>query len=71
MVSVLEIDYAPEFIGEVREEVSVAARRFHKVVQRAREMAEKSDIKLILMFCPSIRSVTCSASKQGYKRICW
>ena len=46
MVSVLEIDYAPEFIEEVREETGAAARRFHKVLQRAREMAEKSGVKL-------------------------
>jgi nucleotide-binding universal stress UspA family protein len=46
MVSVLEIDYAPEFIEEVREETGTAARRFHKVLQRAREMAEKSGVKL-------------------------
>jgi len=46
MVSVLEIDYAPEFIEEVREETGAAARRFHKVLQRAREMAEKSGVKV-------------------------
>ena len=46
MVSVLEIDYAPEFIEEVREETGAAARRFHKVLQRAREMAERSGVKL-------------------------
>ena len=36
MVSVEEIDYMPEFIEEVREETGTAARRFHKVLQRAR-----------------------------------
>ena len=46
MVSVLEIDYAPEFIEEVREETGGAARRFHKVLRRAREMAERSGVKL-------------------------
>jgi len=46
MVSVLEIDYAPEFIEEVREETGAAARRFHKVLRRAREMAERSGVKL-------------------------
>ncbi len=46
MVSVLEIDYAPEFIEEVREEAGAAARRFRKILQRAREMAEKSGVKL-------------------------
>ena len=46
MVSVEEIDYMPEFIEEVREETGTAARRFHKVVQRARGMAEDSHVKL-------------------------
>ena len=46
MVSVEEIDYMPEFVEEVREEIGTAARRFHKVLQRAREMAEESRVKL-------------------------
>jgi nucleotide-binding universal stress UspA family protein len=46
MVSVEEIDYMPDFIEEVREETGTAARRFHKVLQRAREMAEQSHVKL-------------------------
>lgn len=46
MVMVEEIDYMPEFIEEVREETGTAARRFHKVLQRARGMAEASRIKL-------------------------
>jgi nucleotide-binding universal stress UspA family protein len=46
MVSVEEIDYMPEFIEEVREETGTAARRFHKVLQRARGMAEDSHVKL-------------------------
>jgi nucleotide-binding universal stress UspA family protein len=46
MVSVEEIDYMPEFIEEVREETGTAARRFHKVLQRARGMAEESHVKL-------------------------
>jgi nucleotide-binding universal stress UspA family protein len=46
MVSVEEIDYMPEFIEEVREETGTAARRFHKVFQRARAMAEDSHVKL-------------------------
>jgi nucleotide-binding universal stress UspA family protein len=36
----------PEFIEEVREETGTAARRFHKVLQRAREMAAESGVKL-------------------------
>ncbi len=39
MVSVEEISYLPETIEEVREETGVAARRFHGVLNRAREMA--------------------------------
>ena len=46
MVSVEEIDYIPEFIEEVREETGTAARRFHKVLQRARAMAKDSHVKL-------------------------
>jgi nucleotide-binding universal stress UspA family protein len=46
MVSVEEIDYMPEFIEEVREEAGTAARRFHKALQRAQEMAEKNQVKL-------------------------
>lgn len=46
MVSVEEIDYIPEFIEEIREETGTAARRFHKVLQRARAMAEQSQVKL-------------------------
>ena len=46
MVSVEEIDYMPEFIEEVREETGTAARRFHKVLQRARAMAEGNHVNL-------------------------
>lgn len=46
MVSVAEIDYMPEFIEEVRQEVGTAARRFHTVLQRARALAEDHQVKL-------------------------
>jgi len=46
MVSVEEIDYMPEFIEEVREEASTAAKRFHKVLQRARAMADERHLQL-------------------------
>jgi len=46
MVSVEEIDYMPEFIEEVREEAGAAARRFHKVIQRARALAEEQHISI-------------------------
>ena len=46
MVSVEEISYLPETIEEVREETGVAARRFHSVVNRAREMAAAAQVKL-------------------------
>lgn len=46
MVCVEEIDYMPEFIEEIREETGTAARRFHKVLQRAREMADGNGVKL-------------------------
>jgi nucleotide-binding universal stress UspA family protein len=46
MVSVEEIDYMPEFVEEIREETGTAARRFHVVLQRARAMAEESQVRL-------------------------
>jgi len=46
MVSVEEIDYMPEFIEEVREEAGTAAKRFHKVLQRARAMADERHVPL-------------------------
>lgn len=46
MISVEEVDYMPEFIEEVREEAGTAARRYHTVMQRARAVADKSNIKL-------------------------
>jgi nucleotide-binding universal stress UspA family protein len=46
MVSVEEIDYMPEFIEEVREEIGTAARRFHKAHQRARARAEEHNVAL-------------------------
>jgi nucleotide-binding universal stress UspA family protein len=46
MVSVEEIDCMPEFVEEVREETGTAARRFHVVLQRARAMAEESEVRL-------------------------
>jgi nucleotide-binding universal stress UspA family protein len=46
MVSVEEISYLPEYIEEVREETGMAARRFHKVLQKARATAEERQVKL-------------------------
>jgi nucleotide-binding universal stress UspA family protein len=46
MVSVEEISYLPEMIEEVREETGVAARRFHGVVNRARELAGQAQVDL-------------------------
>jgi len=46
MVCVEEIDYMPEFIEEIREETGTAAKRFHNVLRRAREMAEDNGVKL-------------------------
>jgi nucleotide-binding universal stress UspA family protein len=46
MVCIEEIDYMPEFIEEVREETGTAARRFHKVVQRARALADENKLNL-------------------------
>lgn len=41
-----EVPYLPELIGEVREPMETAARRFHGVLQRARAMAEESQVRL-------------------------
>jgi len=46
MICVEEVDYMPEFIEEVREETGTAARRYHKVIQRARAAADESQVKL-------------------------
>ena len=46
IVCVEEIPYLPEFVEEVRESVGVAARYFHGVLQRAREMAGRSRVEL-------------------------
>jgi len=46
MVSVMEIDYLPEFVEEVREETGTAARRFRSVLQRAKDLAAKSSVSL-------------------------
>jgi nucleotide-binding universal stress UspA family protein len=46
MVCVEEIDYMPEFIEEVRQETGTAARRFRKVVQRARALADANLLRL-------------------------
>jgi nucleotide-binding universal stress UspA family protein len=46
VVSVAEIDYLPEFVEEVREEIGTAAKRFHKALQRAREIAEQHHVSL-------------------------
>jgi nucleotide-binding universal stress UspA family protein len=43
----MEIDYMPEFVEDVRQETGRAARRFHGVLQRARALAERSDVKLL------------------------
>jgi nucleotide-binding universal stress UspA family protein len=46
MVCVEEIPYLPEFMEEVRESAGAAARYFHGVLQRARTMAEQSEVNI-------------------------
>lgn len=46
MVSAEEIGFVPEFTEEVREKTGTAPRRFRGVLQRARAMAEESEVKL-------------------------
>jgi nucleotide-binding universal stress UspA family protein len=46
IVCVEEIPFLPEFMEEVRESTGTAARYFHGVLQRARSMAEQSQVQL-------------------------
>jgi len=46
IVCVEEIPYLPEFMEEVRESTGTAARYFHGVLQRARTMAEQSQVQV-------------------------
>jgi nucleotide-binding universal stress UspA family protein len=46
MVCVEEIDYMPELIEEVGQEIRTAARRFHAVVERARGAVAEQRIAL-------------------------
>ena len=46
MVCVEEIDYMPEFIEEIREEIKTAAHRFRKIVQQSRALAEEKHVHL-------------------------
>jgi nucleotide-binding universal stress UspA family protein len=46
IVCVEEIPFLPEFMEEVREFAGTAARYFHGVLQRARKLAEQSQVHL-------------------------
>jgi nucleotide-binding universal stress UspA family protein len=46
MVSVEQIDHMPELVEEGRQGTTTTGRRFHNVLQRARAMAEESQLKL-------------------------
>ena len=46
MVTVEEIPSMPEYIEEIRETTATAGRRFHKVLQNARAMAEQSQLEI-------------------------
>jgi nucleotide-binding universal stress UspA family protein len=47
LVSVMEIDYMPEFVEDIRQETGRAARRFHGVLQRTHALAERSEVGLL------------------------
>ena len=47
LVSVMEIDYMPEFVEDIRQETGTAARRFRSVLQRAHALAERSEVSLL------------------------
>ena len=46
IVCVEEVPYMPEYIEEVREETRTAGRRFHRVLQKARGLAERHRVEL-------------------------
>jgi nucleotide-binding universal stress UspA family protein len=46
MVSVMEIDYLPEFAEEIRDETDRATRRFQGMLQRARTLGEASSVAI-------------------------
>jgi nucleotide-binding universal stress UspA family protein len=46
LVCVEEIPPMPEYLEEIREAKGTAARRFHKVVERARHLAKAADLDL-------------------------
>jgi universal stress protein A len=46
VVCVEGVPYMPEYIEEVREEVRVAGRRFHGVLQKARSLAQQHRIEI-------------------------
>jgi len=52
MVSIEEVSYLPEIVGEVREDQNVHARRFHAVVERSRKMAEERGVSLHVHVLP-------------------
>jgi len=47
LISVMEIDYMPEFVEDIRQETGTAARRFRSVLQRAHALAERSEVSLL------------------------
>jgi hypothetical protein len=69
MVSVEEIDSMPEFIEEVRQETGGTARRFHKVLQRAR-WRRRAGSHCMFMFMPGIPCATLSNSPGNSRSIC-
>jgi nucleotide-binding universal stress UspA family protein len=46
MVSVEQVDHMPELVEELRQDTGTASRRFRNVLQRARAMAEESNLNL-------------------------
>ena len=47
LVSVMDIDYTPEFVEGIRQETGGPARRFRGVLQRAHALAERSEVSLL------------------------
>jgi hypothetical protein len=71
IVCVEEIQFLPEFMEEVRESAGTAARYFHGVLQRARSMAEQSQVHLDPMSWRDTPCETSSSWRRTSRPTCW
>jgi Universal stress protein family len=71
VVCVEEIPFLPEFMEEVRESAGTAARYFHGVLQRARGMAEQSQVHLDTHVLAGHPVGTSSRWRRTSRPTCW